>query len=256
MTSLLLVGCGNMGGALLARWKEKLPDVKIDVVEPRGEFFHDLASLPASAKPDVILFAVKPQSLAEILPAYKTRFRIAPLYLSIAAGKTISFFEKHLGVDARIIRAMPNTPAMVGKAMTGLCANANVMDTEKQLADSLLTAAGKTIWGHESQMDAITAISGSGPAYVFLFLEALTKAATQLGLGHEQAQTLALQTLHGATHLAEKSTVSLEQLRKNVTSPGGTTEAALAVLMKAGALEKLLADATAAAANRANILSE
>ncbi len=228
------------------------------VIDPNhsvgNSVFQSLSDLPANIKPEIIVFAAKPQQLAEILPEYRKRFGASPLYISIAAGKRIGFFAEHLGSEARIIRAMPNTPALVGKAITALCASNNVTDAQKTSATSLMEAFGKALWVDENKMDAVTAISGSGPAYVFLFLEALTKAGVNAGLEENIARELALEMAHGSLHLAAKSPEPFEKLRQNVTSKGGTTEAALSVLMQQNELEKLLDEAVKAAIKRAKTL--
>ena len=245
-----------MGSAMLSRWREKLP---ADI----SEFFVVKSSqdkAPENISPDIIVFAVKPQQLAEILPQYKNyyknRFGLAPLYISIAAGKTLSFFAEHLGADAKVVRTMPNTPALVGKAVTALCANANVSDSEKKIASALMGAIGTAFWVEEKNMNAVTALAGSGPAYVFLFLEALTKAGINVGLDPDLARTMALEMVHGSIHLAAKSNDSFEILRRNVTSKGGTTEAALNILMRENALEKLLQEAVKAAEKKAETLAQ
>jgi pyrroline-5-carboxylate reductase len=267
MLSLLLVGYGNMGGAMLARWQEKSPaevgeffvispNITIPLSSCNVSNFTSLEEFPCDISPDIIVFAVKPQQLADILPEYKKRFGIAPVYLSIAAGKTLKFFAEHLGNDAKIIRTMPNTPALIGKAVTALCANENVAPAQQEIATALMQAIGISLWVAEKDMNAVTALSGSGPAYVFLFLEALTKAGISVGLAENVAKTLALEMLHGSIHLAAKSSESYEKLRENVTSKGGTTQAALSVLMHENALEKLLQEAIAAAAQKAEILAK
>ena len=250
MSSLLLVGCGNMGGAMLARFREKMPANISEFLVVNSK-----DALPETT-PDIIVFAVKPQKLAEILPEYKARFGVKPLYISIAAGKTLAFFEGYLGADAVVVRTMPNTPAIVGKAVTALCANENVSPEQKKIATALMSAIGMTIWVAEENMDAVTAVSGSGPAYVFLFLEALSKAGVSAGLDAELAKTIVLETLHGSIHLAAKSSESYEKLRQNVTSKGGTTEAALGVLMHENAFAKLIEDAVLAAMDRAKKLAD
>lgn len=253
---ILLVGCGNMGGAMLARWQAG--DIKNTY---KFTIVTSINQQPTTSNltPDIIVFAVKPQTLADILPEYKTRFGVSPLYISIAAGKTINFFAERLGEDAKIIRAMPNTPALVGKAITALCASENVNDAQRQTATKLMEAFGKALWVEEKNMDAVTAISGSGPAYLFLFLEALTKAGVSVGLEENIAKELAVATVHGSIHLVEKSTEKtgndFETLRKNVTSKGGTTQSALEVLMHENALEKLLQQAVQAAVKRAKELA-
>jgi pyrroline-5-carboxylate reductase len=251
-----------MGGAMLSRWREKFSDNGFEffVVSPTHSasetFFPSLAEFPKNISPDIIVFAVKPQNLAEILPEYKNRFGVSPLYISIAAGKPISFFAEHLGEGAKIIRTMPNTPALVGKAITAICASANVSDAEKQTAQKLMEAIGSAVFVDEKDMDAVTAVSGSGPAYVFLFLEALATAGERAGLSGEVAKKLALASFHGSIHLAEKSGESFEKLRENVTSKGGTTEAALNVLMQENGLKNLLENAVSEAVKKAKILAK
>lgn len=260
MSSLLLVGCGNMGSAMLASWKKNTAHginnfYVIDPNQSVGEtFFSNLSALPNNIEPEIVLFAVKPQQLSDLLPEYKKRFAAKPLYISIAAGKSIGFFLNGLGAEIAIVRAMPNTPALVGKAMTALCSGSKVSQAQKMLATNLFSAFGKAVWVDENKMDAVTAISGSGPAYLFLFLEAFTKAAINAGIDVETAKILAGETLHGSIHLAERSNKSISELRENVTSKGGTTEAALGVLMGDNALENLLDRAVKAAIERAKTL--
>ena len=265
-SSLVLVGCGKMGSALLARWQQTAPAgiSSFYIIEPHntlhiasgGVQCTSLDALPSSVKPDVVVFAVKPQSLAGILPAYQKRFGTSPLYLSIAAGKPIAFFTEHLGEHAHVVRAMPNTPAMIGGGMTALCAKDTLAESFRHIATALMEAVGKVEWVSEEAMHAVTALSGSGPAYVFLFLDALTQAGIAAGLSEATAKALALQTVSGSCALAADSHESLEQLRKNVTSPNGTTEAALNVLMKGDALKQLVAQAVEAAAKRSVELSQ
>jgi pyrroline-5-carboxylate reductase len=254
-----------MGGALLARWQENKPAglTHFYVIEPHAgahlssasSAYASLDALPETIRPDIIVFAVKPQALPELLPLYAERFGDAPLYISIAAGKSLSFFTGHLGEHARIVRAMPNTPAMVGEGMTALCARTTLAEASRHLASELMQAVGKVAWMEEEQIHAITALSGSGPAYVFLFLDALTQAGVELGLSETTARTLAMQTVAGSCRLAAESHESLEQLRKNVTSPNGTTQAALDVLMKNDVLMQLIETALRAAASRSEELS-
>jgi pyrroline-5-carboxylate reductase len=251
--TILLVGCGKMGGALLMRW-DKTHGGKIFVVDPHAKepcTLTSLAALPASTAVDVVVFAVKPQELTPLLAEYKARFGAKPLYLSIAAGKTLAYFALHLGGDARVVRAMPNTPALIGRGVTALTASHNVSPQERKSAEALMAAAGKTVWVDESQMDAVTALSGSGPAYVFLFLESLTKAGVAAGLSEDTAKALAVETVAGSAALAQQSGEELATLRQNVTSKGGTTEAALSILLGSGGLEPLVKEAVKAAAKRA-----
>lgn len=260
-THILLIGAGKMGGALLSAWIHKgIPTSAITVVDPHAK--HTVGNLRVHASVDAvstdvdcILLAVKPQSMDGVLQQLAAKNSKA-LVLSIAAGKTLGYFEQHLGAGAAVVRAMPNTPAIIGKGISALIANKNVNEQQKQLAEALLRAAGRIVWlEEEAQMDAVTAISGSGPAYVFLFLDAFIAAGIAQGLPEEIATELAVQTVRGSVKLTQKSNESLAQLRKNVTSPGGTTEAALKVLMKGDALKHLLHEAVEAAAKRSKELA-
>lgn len=267
-SSLLLVGCGKMGGALLSGWLRQdgaAPDA-FTVIEPHlnaaqdapgVRVAHSLETLEAGYAPGCVVFAVKPQTLPSVLPAYAERFRtVKPLYISIAAGKTTQFFENALGHEAAIVRAMPNTPALIGKGITALYANGHVSRDQKHKAEALMRAVGDAVWAeHEASMDAITALSGSGPAYVFLFLESLIAAGIDAGLAPETARTLALETVRGSAELAATSPETLDVLRRNVTSPGGTTEAALEVLTDTGGLPALIRKAVARATTRSRELS-
>ncbi len=253
MINVLLVGCGKMGGALRARWAE-LADISLSTIEPNGGHYTALAGVSAHYVPDLILFAVKPQSLDELLPEYLARFGTRSLYVSIAAGKTLEYYADQLGKRARIIRAMPNTPAMVGAGMTVLVANEQASVADRALSERLFNAVGKTLWlEDEVTMHAVTALSGSGPAYVFLFMEALHDAGVQLGLSSEVATQLAIETVAGAGALARVDK-DFVQLRQNVTSPGGTTEAALSLLMEGNALKNLLQQAMTQATVRSEAL--
>lgn len=259
-SSLLLVGCGKMGAALLERWQSLPSLTHIDVIEPTGEHasgkritqYKNLESLPTATAPSVIVFAVKPQMLEEVLPFYRARFaKSSPLYISIAAGKSLTFFAKHLGEHAHVVRVMPNTPAMVGAGMSVLCSANTLPQSARKQAEMLMKSVGKTEWvDTESLMDAVTALSGSGPAYVFLFLDSLTKAGVAAGLDEKLARSLAVETVSGSIALAQAIPENFERLRKNVTSPGGTTEAALKVLMSAGGMEDLVKEAILAAKAR------
>lgn len=245
-----------MGGALLAGWQ--FMPMRFDVVEPNTHSMHphsswhrEIASLPVGYRPDVIVLAVKPQQMDQVLAECKKHFAgQTPLYLSIAAGKNLSYYHAQLGEHAHVVRAMPNTPALIGKGMSVLAAHNTLPAAHKHTATQLMQAVGKTEWVDESLMDAVTALSGSGPAYVFLFLDALTQAGVAAGLSASLARTLALETVTGSCALAAHGHEAFEQLRKNVTSPGGTTEAALSVLMQDPGLVKLVQDAVMAAKKR------
>ncbi len=256
MTPLLLIGCGNMGSALLARWGDSF---SVTVVEPNAPItiphVKQISALPENFAPAIIVFAVKPQQLAELLPDVAKRFGSTPTYLSIAAGKTIAFFEQHLGQGAGIVRSMPNTPAMIGQGMTALCQNGSVSTDGRKIATELMNAVGDTLWlESETLMDAVTAISGSGPAYIYYIIECMVAAGVKQGLSHAQASQLALKTCAGAASLAAQSPKDVVELRKNVTSQGGTTEAALAILQKNNALQNLIEEAVSAAVKRAKEL--
>jgi pyrroline-5-carboxylate reductase len=261
--AILLIGCGKMGGALLGGWLARgIAAAGIHVVEPAGVPQKDIAAvksftaLPAGLKPDVVVFAVKPQALDEVAPDYRRFTAMGAVALSIAAGKTIAVFERHLGAGAAIVRTMPNTPAAVGRGITVACANRHVSQTQRALCQSLLEAVGEVAWVEdEALLDPVTAVSGSGPAYVFLLIETLAEAGVAAGLPVEIAQRLARATVIGSGELARQSSEEAAQLRKNVTSPGGTTAAALEVLMAEGGLAELMKRAVAAATRRSRELA-
>lgn len=264
---LLLVGCGKMGGALLQGWLQQgLAAANAMVVEPaldpaRIELpagvsaLKSNAELPEGFAPEVVVFAVKPQVMGEVIPAYAQYAgnddKQGAAFLSIAAGTPIRFFEGVLGAEAAIVRVMPNTPAAIGRGISVLCANGNANAAQKELCGALMAAVGATDWlEDEALMDAVTAVSGSGPAYVFLMIECLAEAARQVGLSDAMAQQLALETIAGAGELARQADEDPAQLRVNVTSPGGTTAAALDVLMGANGLQELMTRAVKAAEER------
>jgi pyrroline-5-carboxylate reductase len=265
VTKVLLVGCGKMGSAMLAGWLERGLDAGSVVVEPgaaaKAEFGSRLSvvdaveDIPAGFAPDVVVLAVKPQVMAQVVPAY-ARFTGAT-FLSIAAGKTIGFFQGLLGEGAAIVRAMPNTPAAVRRGITVCCANARVDLARKAACQDLLEAVGEVGWVEdEALIDAVTAVSGSGPAYVFLLAEAMAAAGIAQGLPEELAVRLARATVSGSGELLRQSADSAAQLRINVTSPGGTTAAALSVLMdEAAGVPAVMARAVEAAVKRSKELA-
>ncbi len=224
---------------------------------------YNLTVIPALSKtmdpPQAVVFAVKPQVMEEPLPDYASLgggAEAGPLFISIAAGRSIESMARHLGTDAAIVRAMPNTPAAIGHGMTVACASPTVSDPQRDLAAGLFTAAGAFTWVEsEDLLDPVTAVSGSGPAYVFMMTECLAEAAIAAGLDKELAQQLARATVSGSGALLGQAEETAAELRKNVTSPGGTTEAALAVLMAKPGLQTLLTKAVAAATARARQLS-
>lgn len=266
MTRILLVGCGKMGGALLSGWLERgLSAEDAVVVEPglsgatfadRVTVVADAAAIPPGFVPDVAVLAVKPQVMAEVLPAYRC-FVNTTAFLSIAAGKPIAFFEAILGEDVAVVRAMPNTPAAVRRGITVAICNGQVGTSARMACDSLLQAVGEVAWiDEESLMDAVTAVSGSGPAYVFLLTECLAKAGVAAGLSEDLAAHLARVTVTGSGELMQQSPEPAEVLRQNVTSPGGTTAAALSVLMADHhGLQALMTAAVVAATRRGKELA-
>lgn len=269
MPKLLLVGCGKMGGALLEGWLDQGTDATdITVVEPSTELaatlagkygvlaVSDVRDLPEDYTPNVTVLAVKPQVMNQILPPYQKLVATGTVFLSIAAGRTIASFEMILGSEAAIVRAMPNTPAAVGRGITVGCANANVSVEQRELCDQLLKAVGDVEWvDEERHMDAVTAVSGSGPAYIFLLAEAMSAAGRKVGLPPELSDKLARVTVAGAGELLHQSLEPASTLRQNVTSPGGTTAAALDVLMAPDGLEDLMSKAIEAATRRSKELA-
>ncbi|MGD1878392.1 MAG: pyrroline-5-carboxylate reductase [Kiloniellaceae bacterium] len=264
---LLPVGCGKMGGALLEGWLSRdLPPADVWIVEPnaaplqgfiaRGvHHVADAGGLPADFKPALIVFAVKPQVLAAALPAYKAYAEKGAAALSIAAGWRIAGFEDALGKSTPVVRAMPNTPAAVGRGMTVLCANAQAGAKLREICGELLAAVGETAWvDDEGLIDAVTAVSGGGPAYVFLLIECLAKAGVAAGLPEDIAMQCARVTVAGAGELVHSASEPASTLRENVTSPGGTTLEALKILMADDGLQPLMTRAIAAATARSKEL--
>jgi pyrroline-5-carboxylate reductase len=200
---------------------------------------------------DVVVLAVKPQSMQDTLQAIKADLaQEQPLLISIAAGIHLSDLGKWAGEELAIVRSMPNTPALIQSGATALCANKHTSEAQRDLAEAIMRSVGLALWlDDETLMDTVTALSGSGPAYWFLIMEVMEKAATQLGLSQEHARILTLQTAFGAAKMALESNHDTETLRKQVTSPGGTTEQALNVLMNGG-IEDLFAEALKAAQKR------
>ena len=266
---ILLVGCGKMGGAMLGGWRDS--GVKADLiksVEPVAEMaaaaraahgievVSDLGVLDPAFAPRVVVFAVKPQVMNEVVPPYGRFTGPDTVFLSIAAGKSIASLAERLGEQAAIVRAMPNTPAAIGRGIAVMCPNDAVTATQRDACHALLLAVGDVeVIEDEALLDAVTAVSGSGPAYVFLLIECLAAAAVEAGLPGDLADRLALATVSGAGALAAQSPESAETLRRNVTSPHGTTQAALDVLMADDGLKPLLVRAVAAAARRSRELA-
>jgi pyrroline-5-carboxylate reductase len=263
--SLLLVGAGKMGGAMLDGWIARgLNPKRLVVIEPQpGKAVKALArrglKLNPKGKPveaSAIVIAVKPQTAPDAVPPLRPYVGKTTLVLSIMAGRTIGFLEKSLTPGAAIVRAMPNTPAAIGRGISVAVANAKVSARQRKLASDLLAAIGKVEWASdETLMDAVTALSGSGPAYVFLLAEAMTKAGIAAGLPADLAARLARETVAGSGELLHRSALDAATLRQNVTSPGGTTAAALEVLMGPGGFDEILTKAIAAATQRGRELA-
>ncbi len=265
---LLLVGCGKMGGALLGGWLERgMAPGTVTVVEPQADLVDRFTgsgvaavaapgALAPDAAPAVVVLAVKPQQMDAVLPGYVRFAHPGTVFLSIAAGKNIGYFEQRLGPDAAVVRAMPNTPAAIGRGMSVLCANARVSGAQRGACGDLLAAVGEIAWvDDEALLDPVTAVSGGGPAYVFLLIECLAEAGVAAGLPEELAMRLARATVAGAGELVHRASEPASTLRAHVTSPGGTTLEALQVLMAPDGLQPLMTRAIAEATRRSRELA-
>lgn len=264
---LLLVGAGKMGGALLAGWlRQGFDPASVHVQDPAPG--PEVAALMAShgirarhearlpTTPAVIVLAVKPQIMDEVLPRLAPFLGSQTVVLSIAAGRTLSNLASHLPQGTAIVRAMPNTPVAIGQGITAASANSEVTPEQARRCDELLGAVGEVIWiGDEALIDVATAVSGGGPAYVFLLAECLAEAGQAAGLDPGLAARLVRATVVGAGELLRRSDLSPAELRQNVTSSNGTTAAALEVLMGKDGLADLMTRAVAAAAKRSRELS-
>ncbi|MCE2516784.1 MAG: pyrroline-5-carboxylate reductase [Alphaproteobacteria bacterium] len=278
MTKVLLAGCGKMGSAMLAGWLSKLNDpLSFTIVDPMISPDHPAASHPAASHPgasdsrvtiltalddsieapDIIVLAMKPQMMPDALPGLAKIASADTVWLSIAAGVTMAKLKQQLGQSAAIIRTMPNTPAAIGLGVTAMIMDDQVPADVAQLAVRMMEVIGDVVMlDHEDDMDSVTGVSGSGPAYVFLMREALEEAAIAAGLTPELAAKLAAATLTGAVGLMNESDETPSQLRVNVTSPAGTTQAALDVLMADDGLPALMRRAVLAARDRSRELGK
>ncbi|MDH5188251.1 MAG: pyrroline-5-carboxylate reductase [Rhodospirillaceae bacterium] len=270
MAKLLLVGCGKMGGALIRGWiKSGTAIADITIVEPDANMadlvFSDFAIKPIPSfndlekkySPDYVFLAVKPQNASQALAPYAALVSDKTTFVSILAGKTIGALEKILGSNASIVRAMPNTPSAIGRGITVAINNASTNNAAIKDIGGLLGAVGEVAWiDDEKLMDAVTAVSGSGPAYIFLLAETLSHGGVMAGLPVELADKLARATVSGAGELISRSDETLEMLRQNVTSPGGTTAAALEVLMGSNGMKELMVKAIDAATKRSKELAD
>jgi pyrroline-5-carboxylate reductase len=259
---LVLLGCGKMGTAMLEGWLAGgLPPDSVWINDPNpSEWVQEQginlnADLPDD--PAIVLVAVKPQIMRDALPSLAQLGNGTTLFLSVAAGITIATFEEMLGPDTPVIRSIPNTPAAVKQGITAIIGNARVTETQMQDAETLLSAIGHTVrLETEDQMNAVTGLSGSGPAYVFHMIECMAHAGEAQGLAPDLAMTLARATVAGAGALAMQSDDTPSQLRVNVTSPNGTTQAGLDVLMDEDTgLPRIMADTIDAAAKRSKDLA-
>ncbi len=253
-TDIVLVGCGNMGFAMLQRWIQAIKHIRVHVIEPNASLLKLVQNtgamiykhgdlLPDGLDPILVFFAVKPQMMSQIIPPYQrfTKTNNATTFVSIAAGVTTKTISGLLNIDAPIIRCMPNTPASIGAGMLVSFANKHVTASTRDLVDSLLSTNGDSAWvEHENDLDAVTAVSGSGPAYVFYFIECMISAAKQVGIHDDLAKRLAIQTVFGASKLIHQTDEDLAILRKQVTSPGGTTAEGLKAFIENDALKSIV----------------
>lgn len=265
--SMTLVGCGAMGGALLEGWMAAKLFSQVTIVTPEKhtvdpflERFDNITYLEAAdqltAVSDVLILGVKPQIMPQVIRAYAAHTTPQTLIMSMAAGLELSFYERALGDNKQVVRLMPNTPATISKAMCGLVANKLVTPENKDLASAIANAVGKSLWvDSDERLDRLTAISGCGPAYVFALVEALEKAAQDLGFEEQDAMLLARETVIGsAAYLAQTPEKSATDLRVQVTSPGGMTAEGIAVLQQGKALDNLMKKAANAAFRKAEQL--
>ncbi len=269
-TPLVLVGAGKMGGAMLTGWLANgLDPAGVTILDPgpapemtaliadRG--MHHVTAAPDGLTARVLVIAVKPQMMDAVLPGLRPLLGADTLIISIAAGTTVAALSAGLETATRggtVVRVMPNTPAQVGRGMSVAVAGETIGDTDRTLVETLLAAIGTVAWiDDEADIDAVTGVSGSGPAYVFYMVEAMAAAGRAAGLSDDLAMQLARQTVAGAGELLHRSDLDAATLRKNVTSPGGTTAEGLRVLMAEGALETLMTEAVAAAAARSRELA-
>jgi pyrroline-5-carboxylate reductase len=263
--SIVLAGAGKMGGAMLSGWlAQGLDAARAVVIEPQpSDEMHKHAAKGVKLNPQpadtgpvaAFVVAIKPQAFREAAPLLKPYVGKQTLVVSIMAGTTIASLAQQLG--GHVVRAMPNTPAAIGRGITVAVAASDVSDAQRATANSLLRATGPVEWvSDESLMDAVTAVSGSGPAYVFLLAEELARAGVAAGLPESLATRLARETVAGSGELLHRSDLAAATLRQNVTSPGGTTAAALQVLMGQNGLQSLMTEAVAAATRRSKELAK
>lgn len=265
---LLLVGCGKMGGALLRGWLARgVAGAEVFVIDPQPKGLDDVIAqgvtvythyedLPDDLNPALVLLAVKPQFMDEALEHLEMMAQPGTTFLSIAAGKKVDYFKKSLGMQVHVVRAMPNTPAAVGRGMSVIFKDEELPAKVLDLCGQLLAAVGEVAWiESEDLMHQVTAVSGGGPAYVFLLIEALAEAGRAAGLPADLSMRLARSTVCGSGELAHQAGEPAADLRKAVMSPKGTTEQAIAVLMAPDGLQPLMTRAIHAATNRSRELA-
>ncbi|MCI5059930.1 MAG: pyrroline-5-carboxylate reductase [Alphaproteobacteria bacterium] len=265
--NVMLVGCGQMGSALALGWDKQNLLNSLYIKDPSGvstelssihNLFHVKQDMGKSLdETDIVILAVKPQIMDEVCQELRDLLPHGLPVLSIAAGKNTAYFQKHLSAHTPVIRAMPNTPSSIGAGITALYAAPELSNTHEEIATRLMEAVGQILWLEDEElMDTVTALSGSGPAYLFYLIEVMGKAGENLGLSTDQATQLARQTFIGAAKLAEaENNLSATALRENVTSPGGTTQAALDVLMD-GRFQDIMNEAIKTAQKRSKELSD
>jgi pyrroline-5-carboxylate reductase len=250
---LLLVGAGAMGGALLRGWNQAGEVFDVSIVDPgQPNFFGNISELSPKYSPDIILFAIKPQLIVEIIPNYSRFSGKNCLFLSIMAGIGTDVLHGILGQDESIVRVMPNLPATVGQGMAALFSSRELSSSQRTMAELVFQSSGQILWVEsEPLLNVVTAISGSGPAYFFRLVECLAAAGIEAGLTPDQAMRLARQTAVGSGAMLARAPESATELRVKVTSPGGTTAAALAAFDKDDRLQILVKEAVKAASDRA-----
>ncbi len=263
--NILIVGCGKMGKALINGWLNdglEIDNLQVIEIEDHDKIRNELhnskisicsslSELPKSFSPNIIVFAIKPQISKTLLPLYASYVEKKTLFLSIMGGVTTFSLKGLLGNSAKVVRAMPNTPAAIGKGVSVIFAGTDVSSSEKKICEELMKTVGSCEWiTSEDSMDAVTALSGSGPAYVFYLSQAMAEAGVELGLPSDLSEKLARLTIYGSGSLLVKKNTSAIELRENVTSKGGTTEAALKILEKNNVFKKLMTNAIRKAKER------
>ncbi len=268
MNNVLIVGCGHMGSALLESWNKKT-NYNFSVIEPKHysslkkkyskkiNFFKSFEEIKNIKKYDIIVFAIKPQIAEKVIRQFKINLKRNILLISIIAGKKISFFSKILGSQHQIIRVMPNMPASVGKGITCLICKKEISRQHKKISSFLFKKVGEIIWlNKESEIDKITAISGSGPAYFYFFIECLLQASKELNLSDNVSKKLVYNTVFGSIKLLENSTKSAKKLKENIAVKGGTTEAAINIFEKDKLFKNIVKKAVFAAYRRSLFLGK